>query len=96
MSGLSKKFIYFNDDVFLGSPVLPEDFVMTSGVQKVGRDQRGREGCCGMMTQAGLDASLPWRVCGRCTCRGTCPSVRRAVQTPGSGTGTATRYHHRH
>lgn len=36
MSGLSKKFIYFNDDVFLGSPVLPEDFVMTSGVQKVG------------------------------------------------------------
>jgi UDP-N-acetylglucosamine-lysosomal-enzyme len=24
--GLSKKFIYFNDDVFLGSPVFPEDF----------------------------------------------------------------------
>ena len=25
--GLSQKFIYFNDDVFLGSPVLPDDFV---------------------------------------------------------------------
>ena len=32
--GLSKKFIYFNDDVFLGSPVLPEDFVSIRGVQR--------------------------------------------------------------
>ena len=24
--GLSNKFIYFNDDVFLGAPVFPEDF----------------------------------------------------------------------
>jgi hypothetical protein len=44
--GLSRKFIYFNDDVFLGAPVLPEDFVLTSGAQKVGpkafRD-RGRD-----------------------------------------------------
>ena len=31
--GLSKKFIYFNDDVFLGSPVLPEDFVSSEGSQ---------------------------------------------------------------
>jgi len=33
--GLSKKFIYFNDDVFLGAPVWPEDFSYTTGKQKV-------------------------------------------------------------
>jgi hypothetical protein len=32
--GLSKKFIYFNDDVFLGTSVTPEDFVSVVGVQK--------------------------------------------------------------
>lgn len=32
--GLSKKFIYFNDDVFLGAPVTPEDFVSIKGSQK--------------------------------------------------------------
>lgn len=32
--GLSDRFIYFNDDVFLGSRALPEDFVQVSGVQK--------------------------------------------------------------
>jgi len=32
--GLSKKFIYFNDDVFLGSPATPEDFISVSGIQK--------------------------------------------------------------
>lgn len=39
--GLSPKFIYFNDDVFLGAPAWPEDFVMTSGVQKVRRTSEG-------------------------------------------------------
>lgn len=34
ISGLSEHFIYFNDDVLLGSPTLPEDFVTVSGVQK--------------------------------------------------------------
>jgi len=29
--GLSRRFIYFNDDVFLGQPVLPEDFVSRKG-----------------------------------------------------------------
>lgn len=33
--GLSDKFLYFNDDVFLGSRVHPEDFVSQRGVQKV-------------------------------------------------------------
>ncbi|CAH0518690.1 unnamed protein product [Peronospora belbahrii] len=33
--GLSDMFLYFNDDVFLGSPVRPEDFVSQAGVQKV-------------------------------------------------------------
>ena len=33
--GLSKKFIYFNDDVFLGSPTLPEDFYTLSGAQRL-------------------------------------------------------------
>ncbi len=33
--GLSKQFIYFNDDVLLGAPVLPEDFALISGVQKL-------------------------------------------------------------
>lgn len=33
--GLSKKFIYFNDDVFLGAPVLPEDFVHMNGAQRL-------------------------------------------------------------
>ncbi|KAG6960705.1 hypothetical protein JG688_00009451 [Phytophthora aleatoria] len=32
--GLSDMFLYFNDDVFLGSPVRPEDFVSQAGVQK--------------------------------------------------------------
>jgi UDP-N-acetylglucosamine-lysosomal-enzyme len=32
--GLSKQFIYFNDDVFLGAPVLPSDFVDLKGSQK--------------------------------------------------------------
>ncbi|TMW64307.1 hypothetical protein Poli38472_012929 [Pythium oligandrum] len=33
--GLSDNFLYFNDDVFLGSYVHPEDFVSQRGVQKV-------------------------------------------------------------
>ena len=33
--GLSKKFIYFNDDVMLGAPVWPEDFFNIAGAQKV-------------------------------------------------------------
>lgn len=33
--GLSKRFIYFNDDVFLGAPVHPEDFVSVTGLQKL-------------------------------------------------------------
>ena len=32
--GLSKRFIYFNDDVFLGAYTKPEDFVTVSGSQK--------------------------------------------------------------
>lgn len=32
--GLSEWFLYFNDDVFLGAPVFPEDFVSQRGVQK--------------------------------------------------------------
>lgn len=32
--GLSNSFLYFNDDVFLGSHVHPEDFVSQTGVQK--------------------------------------------------------------
>ena len=35
INGLSKKFIYFNDDVLLGAPVWPEDFFSLSGVQKI-------------------------------------------------------------
>lgn len=35
LPGLSDKFIYFNDDVMLGAPTFPEDFVSTSGAQKV-------------------------------------------------------------
>ncbi|KAG7379617.1 hypothetical protein PHYPSEUDO_008344 [Phytophthora pseudosyringae] len=34
IQGLSDMFLYFNDDVFLGSPVRPEDFVSQAGVQK--------------------------------------------------------------
>ena len=33
--GLSKRFAYFNDDVFLGAPTWPEDFVALDGAQKV-------------------------------------------------------------
>ena len=32
--GLSKNFIYFNDDVFLGAPTKPEDFMSVTGAQK--------------------------------------------------------------
>jgi hypothetical protein len=33
--GLSKKFIYFNDDVFLGMKVFPEDFISLRGAQRL-------------------------------------------------------------
>jgi hypothetical protein len=32
--GLSRQFAYFNDDVFLGAPTWPEDFVALDGSQK--------------------------------------------------------------
>lgn len=32
---LSRRFVYFNDDVFLGSPVGPQDFISPEGVQSV-------------------------------------------------------------
>jgi hypothetical protein len=34
IKGLSKHFIYFNDDVFLGAPTRPEDFLSIAGIQK--------------------------------------------------------------
>ncbi len=33
--GLAKRFIYFNDDMFLGGPVAPSDFLTISGGQRV-------------------------------------------------------------
>ncbi|RHY27682.1 hypothetical protein DYB32_006616 [Aphanomyces invadans] len=33
--GLSSHFLYFNDDVFLGAPVTPEDFISPSGIQNI-------------------------------------------------------------
>ena len=33
--GVSKRFIYFNDDVLLGAPVLPGDFLTSTGAQKI-------------------------------------------------------------
>ena len=33
--GLAEHFLYFNDDVLLGAPVWPDDFVLTNGAQKV-------------------------------------------------------------
>lgn len=35
IKGLSKKFIYFNDDVFLGAPTYPEDFYFIGGAQRL-------------------------------------------------------------
>ncbi|HEX2924179.1 MAG TPA: stealth family protein [Chloroflexota bacterium] len=32
---LTRRFIYFNDDLFLGRPVVPEDFISPEGVQTV-------------------------------------------------------------
>ncbi|MBL1099535.1 stealth family protein [Streptomyces coffeae] len=32
--GLAEHFLYFNDDVFLGSPVTPQDFFLANGVSK--------------------------------------------------------------
>ncbi len=34
INGLSEHFLYFNDDVFLGSEVLPEDFFLANGLSK--------------------------------------------------------------
>ena len=34
-AGLSNKFLYFNDDVFLMKPVYPDDFYTLSGGQKI-------------------------------------------------------------
>lgn len=33
--GLSEHFLYFNDDVFLGSHITPSDFISVDGVQKI-------------------------------------------------------------
>jgi hypothetical protein len=33
--GLSKRFIYFNDDVMLGSAVYPDDFISLAGIQRL-------------------------------------------------------------
>ncbi|MEV4559339.1 stealth conserved region 3 domain-containing protein [Kitasatospora sp. NPDC049285] len=38
--GLAEHFLYFNDDMFLGRPVRPEDFFLGSGLPKVFRDTR--------------------------------------------------------
>ncbi|RKE19458.1 stealth conserved region 3 domain-containing protein [Streptomyces sp. TLI_171] len=38
--GLSEHFLYFNDDMFLGRPVRPEDFFLGNGQPKVFRDTR--------------------------------------------------------
>ncbi|OQS00338.1 N-acetylglucosamine-1-phosphotransferase subunits alpha/beta, partial [Thraustotheca clavata] len=35
--GLADHFLYFNDDVFLGAPVYPEDFMSASGIQNIYR-----------------------------------------------------------
>ncbi|MET7901238.1 stealth family protein [Streptomyces sp. NPDC005355] len=34
IDGLAEHFLYFNDDVFLGSPVTPQDFFLANGVSK--------------------------------------------------------------
>ncbi|WP_443072964.1 stealth family protein [Streptomyces sp. S465] len=34
IDGLAEHFLYFNDDVFLGSPVIPQDFFLANGVSK--------------------------------------------------------------
>ncbi|MGW3150588.1 stealth family protein [Streptomyces sp. NPDC001177] len=34
IEGLSEQFLYFNDDVFLGNEVLPEDFFLANGLSK--------------------------------------------------------------
>nr|WP_245606392.1 stealth family protein [Streptomyces himastatinicus] len=34
IKGLAEHFLYFNDDVFLGSPVTPQDFFLANGVTK--------------------------------------------------------------
>ncbi|MEU1791745.1 stealth family protein [Streptomyces sparsogenes] len=34
IEGLSEHFLYFNDDVFLGSPVTPQDFFLANGMTK--------------------------------------------------------------
>jgi hypothetical protein len=38
--GLAEHFLYFNDDMFLGRPVRPEDFFLGSGLPRVFRDSR--------------------------------------------------------
>ncbi|PJN24577.1 hypothetical protein CG736_18160 [Kitasatospora sp. CB02891] len=38
--GLAEHFLYFNDDMFLGGPVRPEDFFLGNGQPKVFRDTR--------------------------------------------------------
>ncbi len=38
--GLSRRFIYFNDDIFLGRPTCPADFLTSGGVQKIYLESR--------------------------------------------------------
>ena len=61
--------IYFNDDVFLGAPTLPEDFVMPSGAQKVCVCAYRRNSSTSTMT-----CSLARRHCRRIS---SCPQGHR-------------------
>ncbi|MFF5971408.1 stealth conserved region 3 domain-containing protein [Streptomyces sp. NPDC012769] len=35
IDGLSEQFLYFNDDMFLGSPVTPQDFFLSNGMTRI-------------------------------------------------------------
>lgn len=78
--GLSTQFVYFNDDVFLGSDTWPDDFVTQSRGQKVST------------TQAPIKPPHPTNTrVGRCTCRGMCQSATLAVSKPGLAMASATK-----
>ena len=43
-TGISRRFLYFNDDVFLGAPTWPDDFVSLAGEGRSVQRSNGTNG----------------------------------------------------
>lgn len=92
--GISRRFIYFNDDVMLGAPITPDDFVTQAKGQKMYLSWEVRpsdvSGWSVHPGKAGARPALSIAPPPASHLSRRCPSARPAVWTTGWETGTAT------